>query len=89
MKDDGGAEAGMKVDLSLGQMKKTSEKDEGIQINKYISSSGFCSRREADKLIEQLRVTINGELVLPTARVMEGDVVAIDGERIKNKQRPI
>ena len=70
-------------------MKKTSEKDEGIQVNKYISSSGFCSRREADKLIEQLRVTINDELVLPTARVMEGDVVAIDGERIKNKQRPI
>ncbi len=70
-------------------MKKTSEGSEGIQINKYISSSGFCSRREADKLIEQLRVTINNELVLPTARVMEGDEVAIDGERIRNKQRPI
>jgi 23S rRNA pseudouridine2604 synthase len=70
-------------------MKKTSEENEGIQINKYISSSGFCSRREADKLIEQMRVTINNELVLPTARVMDGDEVAIDGERIRNKQRPI
>lgn len=71
------------------EMMKSAGKKEGTQINKYISNAGFCSRREADKLIEQLRVTINGECVLPTARVMEGDEVAIDGERIKNKQRPI
>ena len=69
-------------------MKKPSG-EEGIQINKYISNSGFCSRREADKLIEQARVTINGELVLPTARVYPGDEVAVDGERIKSRQRPI
>lgn len=62
---------------------------EGIQINKYISSSGFCSRREAEKLVEQARVTINGELVELTARVAPGDVVAIDGERIKGGGRPI
>jgi 23S rRNA pseudouridine2604 synthase len=68
---------------------KSAGQEEGIQINKYISNAGFCSRREADKLIDQLRVTINGECVLPTARVKEGDEVAIDGERIKNKQRPI
>ena len=43
-------------------------KEEGIQINKYISNSGFCSRREAEKLVEQARVTINDELVLLTAR---------------------
>ena len=44
-------------------------KEEGIQINKYISNSGFCSRREAEKLIEQARVTINGELVMVNARL--------------------
>jgi 23S rRNA pseudouridine2604 synthase len=65
------------------------DRSEGIQINKYISNSGFCSRREAEKLIEQARVTINNELVLLSARVFPGDEVAIDGERIKNKQRPI
>jgi len=59
----------------------------GIQVNKYISSSGFCSRREADKYIEQARVTINRELVLPGARVQPGDVVAVDGEKIKIKQQ--
>jgi len=68
---------------------KSGQKEEGIQINKYISNSGFCSRREAEKLIEQARVTINDEMVLMTARVFPGDVVAIDGEKIKNKQKPI
>jgi len=59
---------------------KSVQKEDGIQINKYISNSGFCSRREAEKLIE---------MVLLTARVFPGDVVAIDGEKIKNKQKPI
>jgi len=68
---------------------KSVQNEEGIQINKYISNSGFCSRREAEKLIEQARVTINDEMVLLTARVFPGDVVAIDGEKIKNKQKPI
>src|SRR5262245_24983583 len=63
---------------------------EGISLNKYISSSGFCSRREADKLIEQARVTINGELVVTAAYVVPGDVVEIDGEQInKPKKHPI
>lgn len=61
--------------------------DEQISLNKYISSSGFCSRREADKLIEQARVTINGELVLPGARVYPGDIVEVDGEPIKSASK--
>lgn len=65
--------------------------DDYISLNKYISSTGFCSRREADKLIEQARVTVNGELVLPGARVKPGDVVAIDDEPLKSsaKKKPI
>ena len=64
--------------------------NEQISLNKYISSSGFCSRREADKLIEQARVTIDGELALPGARVNIGESVAVDGEPIKtSKKRPI
>jgi len=58
---------------------------ESIQVNKYISSSGFCSRREADSYIEQGRVTINDETALPVSRVYPGDVVTVDGERIKLK----
>jgi 23S rRNA pseudouridine2604 synthase len=58
---------------------------ESIQVNKYISSSGFCSRREADGYVEQGRVFINDEIALPTSRVYPGDVVTVDGERIKVK----
>jgi 23S rRNA pseudouridine2604 synthase len=68
---------------------KKQESDQGIQINKYISNSGFCSRRDADKVVEDARVTINEDIALPTSRVQTGDVVAIDGEKIKSKQRPI
>lgn len=68
---------------------KKQETDPGIQINKYISNAGFCSRREADKLVEEARVTINDDLALSASRVMMGDIVAIDGEKLKSNQRPI
>lgn len=55
---------------------------EGIRINKYISDYGFCSRREADALIENERVTINNRLATPGDRVVEGDKVRIDGENL-------
>ncbi len=65
-------------------------KGESTSLNKYISATGFCSRREADKLIEQARVTINDNLVLPGAKVRPGDKVEIDGEPLKqSKKRPI
>ncbi len=55
-------------------------------LNKYISSTGFCSRREADKYIEQLRVTINGIEAHKGNRVGDGDIVLVDGEPIKKKK---
>ena len=57
-----------------------------ISLNKYISETGFCSRREADKYIEQLRVTINGVEAHKGNRVGENDVVLVDGEPIKKKK---
>ncbi|MBE6306667.1 MAG: hypothetical protein E7084_03335 [Bacteroidales bacterium] len=56
--------------------------NEGIRINKYISDYGFCSRREADKLIEDERVTINNRLATPGDRVTENDNIRIDGEHL-------
>jgi 23S rRNA pseudouridine2604 synthase len=58
-------------------------------LNKYISETGFCSRREADKYIEQSRVTINGKEATKGNRVRENDVVLVDGEPIKKKQSAI
>jgi 23S rRNA pseudouridine2604 synthase len=53
------------------------------RINKFISESGFCSRREADKLIEQQRVTINGKLPEIGTKVSPQDEVRVDGKRIE------
>jgi len=53
-----------------------------IRINKYISDSGYCSRREADKLIEQGAVTINGKKATIGSLVATGQEVKIHGEII-------
>lgn len=49
------------------------------RLNKYISDSGFCSRREADKLIEKARVTINGKIPELGTKVASSDEVRVDG----------
>ena len=52
------------------------------RLNKFISDSGYCSRREADKLIEQNRVKINGKTPELGTKVQPGDEVFVDGNRI-------
>jgi 23S rRNA pseudouridine2604 synthase len=52
-------------------------------INKFIAHTGFCSRREADKLVEEGKVKINGDLAQKTQHVYETDVVEIDGQAIE------
>ena len=52
------------------------------RLNKFISESGFCSRREADKLIEAGRVTINDQLPELGTKVGAGDVVKVNGKVI-------
>jgi pseudouridine synthase len=54
-----------------------------IRLNKFISDSGFCSRREADKLIEKKRVKINGETPELGTKVQQGDIVTVDGHLVK------
>jgi 23S rRNA pseudouridine2604 synthase len=49
------------------------------RLNKYISDSGFCSRRSADKMIEANRVTINDKVPELGTKVLAGDVVKVDG----------
>lgn len=52
------------------------------RINKYLSEIGFCSRREADKLLEKGRITINGKVPELGTKVKTGDTVAVDGEQV-------
>ena len=55
---------------------------EGTRLNKYIASSGLCSRREADTLIENGKVTINGVVAIQGSKVFDGDVVMVNGRKI-------
>lgn len=54
----------------------------GIRINKYLSELGHCSRRAADKLLEEGRITINGKVPELGTKVQPGDSVAVDGQSV-------
>lgn len=56
-----------------------------MRLNNYISSTGLCSRRAADKLIEEKRVKINGQIASLGTVVEEGDLVEVDGKQLETK----
>ncbi|MGG4452755.1 23S rRNA pseudouridine(2604) synthase RluF [Brevibacillus porteri] len=60
-----------------------------MRINKFISETGICSRREADKLIEARRVTINGQVAELGSTVASGDDVRIDGQPLGSKKKDV
>jgi 23S rRNA pseudouridine2604 synthase len=57
------------------------------RINKFLSEVGYCSRREADKLIEAGRVTINGSIPEMGTKIAPNDVIHVDGKEIKNTKQ--
>ena len=60
------------------------------RINKFLSEIGYCSRRAADKLIEQGRVKINGEVPLMGTKISDADEVSVNGKvvhRVKKKKK--
>ena len=60
-----------------------------IRINKYIALCGICSRREADGLIENGRVTINGQKAELGSKVKEGDTVLLDQKEVKPEEKKV
>lgn len=58
-----------------------------VRINKYFSEIGYCSRREADKLVEQKRVTINGLVAEMGSKVSSKDEIRLDGKLITGKSK--
>lgn len=62
---------------------------EGVRLNRYIASCGVCSRREADKLIEQGFVTVNGEAAKTGQLISESDTVFVRGKELGGKQEPV
>lgn len=61
---------------------------EGIRINKFLSEVGYCSRREADKLLEQGRITINGKIPELGTKVLPTDEVRVNGQLVTEKEEP-
>ena len=57
------------------------------RINKYLSEVGYCSRRQADRLIEEGLVTINGKISEVGTKVGEGDQVEVEGQRIEKSTK--
>jgi len=63
-----------------------------MRLNKYLSESGACSRREADTLIAEGRVTVNGAPAVLGTQVSDGDDVRLDGDRVgaaRKKAKPV
>ena len=59
---------------------------EKTRINKYLSEVGFCSRREADKMLEQGRITVNGAVPEMGTKVSEEDEILVDGISIRKQE---
>lgn len=62
---------------------------EGTRLNKFISEAGVASRRAADRMIEEGRVTINGKPAVVGDKVYEDDRVAVDGKAISKEEEDI
>lgn len=62
-----------------------------VRINKYLSEIGFCSRRAADKLIEENRITLNDKVPEMGTKVKPGDVVKVNGKRVgvQKENKPV
>lgn len=68
------------------QIKAQMTESSGTRINKYLSEVGFCSRREADKLIDAGRVTINGKVPEMGTKINPGDQIRVDGKLISEPE---
>lgn len=63
--------------------------DDGVRINKFLGSAGYCSRREADRLVDEGRVFIDGNMADMGSRVMPGQKVYVDGKAVVPEEENI
>lgn len=63
--------------------------DDGIRLNKFLSGAGICSRREADRLIEEGKVTVGGRNAVPGQKIkMEKKLSVMDGQLRQEQRAP-
>lgn len=70
-------------------MENTNAQDSGIRLNKYLSDAGVCSRREADRLAEAGRITVDGIPAQPGTKVMPGQLVCVDGKAVGGRPEKV
>ncbi|MBQ3665114.1 MAG: pseudouridine synthase [Lachnospiraceae bacterium] len=77
--------------MSLKKMmiEENRQEEKGLRLNKYLSDAGVCSRREADKLIAEGRVKINGKIAIMGQRVNKGDQVEYNGKKLVLQEKLI
>lgn len=78
--------SGRETDRKKIEAVKSTEK---MRLNKFLASNGVCSRREADKLIEEGVVTVNGLPGMTGQSVSDRDIVLVRGERVLAKKEPV
>ena len=62
---------------------------EFIRINKFLSEAGVCSRRGADRLVEEGRVTIDGKVAVLGDQILPGQKVLVDGREVQREDEKI
>lgn len=78
----------MAMDINLQQSNRK-KLMKAIRLNKYLSEVGVCSRREADRLVEQGAIKVNGTLAIMGMKVLPDDVIEIHGKLIAKQEQPI
>lgn len=63
------------------------ENQEPVRINKFLSQAGYCSRRKADQLLEEGRITVNGKPAEMGVKVTDDDEIKVDGKLVENQNK--
>lgn len=62
------------------------EMEETVRLNKFLSEKGICSRREADRLVDEGKVMVNGVCAVMGQKVSSADEIVVDGKKVSTKQ---
>ena len=60
--------------------------DETVRLNKFLSEKGICARREADRLVDEGKVMVNGVCAVMGQKVSSADEIVVDGKKVSTKQ---
>ncbi len=77
------------MNIAMQQSIQTAGTREAIRLNKFLSDAGYCSRREADRMIEAGRVTVDGERAVMGQKVVFGQEIRADGELLTREEERI